>query len=221
LLIFEVEEVGHVVDSVRGLSFTNHPALNYSWFKISVHQRSGIFGSHPGTVPEICHFLMHRLAIKPPMPRTESITIMLGSGTTLGVESRLTTRKPSMIEMLAPRLPTIDDDKKLEPLNLSPDGGSFTRAAPPLGSRWLRFDSKRFAFLGRSHLSPDGGSFTRAAPPLGSRWLRFDSKRFAFLGRSHLSPDVGSVTRAAVHRLAADGYGKRAKGKRVTSSSAS
>ena len=89
--------------------------------------------------------------------------------------------------MLAPPLPTIDDDKKLEPLNLSPDGGSFTRAAPPLGSRWLRFDSKRFAFPGRSHLSPDGGG----------------------------------VTRAAVHRLAADGYGKRAKGKRVTSSSAS
>jgi len=104
LLIFEVEEVGHVVDSVRGLSFTNHqssiinhPALNSSWFKISVHQRSGIFGSHPGTVPEIFYFLKRRLAIKPPIPRTESITIMLGSGTTLGVESRLTTRKPSMI----------------------------------------------------------------------------------------------------------------------------
>jgi hypothetical protein len=43
----------------------------------------------------------------------------------------------------------------------------------------------------------------------------------AFPGRSHLSPDGGSFTRAAVHRLAADGYGKRAKGKRVTSSSAS
>ena len=34
-----------------------------------------------------------------------------------------------MISMLAPPLPTIDDDKKLEPLNLSPDGGSVTRAA--------------------------------------------------------------------------------------------
>jgi len=33
------------------------------------------------------------------------------------------------------------------------------------------------------------------------------------LGRSHLSPDGGSVTRAAVHRLAADGYGKRDKGR--------
>ncbi len=43
--------------------------------------------------------------------------------------------------MLAPPLPTIDNDKKLEPLNLSLDGGSFTRAAQPLGSRWLRFDS--------------------------------------------------------------------------------
>ena len=31
--------------------------------------------------------------------------------------------------MLAPPLPTIDDDKKLEPLNLSPDGGGVTRAA--------------------------------------------------------------------------------------------
>jgi hypothetical protein len=37
------------------------------------------------------------------------------------------------------------------------------------------------------------------------------SGRFAFPGRSHLSPDGGSVTRAAVHRLAADGYGKSAK----------
>jgi hypothetical protein len=72
---------------------------------------------------------------------------MLGSGTTLGVESRLTTREPSMIQMLAPPLPTIDNDKKLEPLNLSPDGGSFTRAAPPLGSRWLRFDSGSNEYL--------------------------------------------------------------------------
>ena len=39
--------------------------------------------------------------------------------------------------------------------------------------------------------------------------------------RSHLSPDGGGFTRAAVHRLAADGYGKRPKGKRVTPSSAS
>ena len=54
----------------------------------------------------LSYFLMRRLAIKPPMPRTESITIMLGSGTTLGVESRLTTRKPSMISMLAPPLST-------------------------------------------------------------------------------------------------------------------
>jgi hypothetical protein len=34
---------------------------------------------------------------------------------------------------------------------------------PPLGSGCLRFDSRRFRFLGRSHLSPDGGGFTRAA----------------------------------------------------------
>jgi hypothetical protein len=39
----------------------------------------------------------------------------------------------------------------------------------------------------RSHLSPDGGGFTHAPPPLGSGWLR----------------------------VAADGYGKRAKGKRL------
>jgi hypothetical protein len=53
LLIVEVEEVGRVVYSVRGLSFTNHPALNPSWFKISVHQRSGIFDSYLGTAPAI------------------------------------------------------------------------------------------------------------------------------------------------------------------------
>jgi hypothetical protein len=58
LLIVEVEEVGRVVYSVRGLpsanhqsSIINHPALNPSWFKISVDQRSRIFGSYHGTVP--------------------------------------------------------------------------------------------------------------------------------------------------------------------------
>jgi hypothetical protein len=69
--------------------------------------------------------------------------------------------------------------------HLSPDGGSLTRHPPPLGSGWLRFDSRRFAFPAvatcrRSHLSPDGGGLTRHPPPLGSGWLRFGSRRFAF-----------------------------------------
>jgi len=35
LLIVEVEEVGRVIYSVRSLSFTNHPVLSSSWFKIN------------------------------------------------------------------------------------------------------------------------------------------------------------------------------------------
>jgi death-on-curing protein len=34
---------------------------------------------------------------------------------------------------------------------------------PPLGSRWLRFESRRCAFPRRSHRSPDGGGATRTA----------------------------------------------------------
>jgi len=45
---------------------------------------------------------------------------------------------------------------------------------PPLGSGCLRFDSRRFRFLGRSHLSPDGGSFTRAA---STAWQRMATIR--------------------------------------------
>ncbi len=70
--------------------------------------------------------------------------------------------------------------------HLSPDGGSFTRHAPPLGSGWLRFDSRGFAFPAvatcrRSHLSPDGGSFTRtpttAWQRMATAWQRMATIR--------------------------------------------
>jgi len=61
-MIVEVEEVGRVVYTVRGLSSTNHQSPHAEHFLvqngcssavISVHQRSGIFGSYPGTVPAV------------------------------------------------------------------------------------------------------------------------------------------------------------------------
>ena len=62
----------------------------------------------------------------------------------------------------------------------------------PLSTAWQRMATKsRSQPDARSHLSPDGGGFTHAPPPLGSGWLQV--------------------------RMAT---GKKAKGKRVTSSDA-
>ena len=66
VMIVEVEEVGRVVYTVRGLSSTNHQSPHAEHFLvqngcssavISVHQRSGIFGSYPGTVPAVFSIL--------------------------------------------------------------------------------------------------------------------------------------------------------------------
>ena len=91
---------------------------------------------------------------------------------------------------------------------------------PPLGSGWLRFGSRRFAIPGRSHLSPDGGGVTRAAVH------RLAADDYDSTADDSTSPDVATCRQtveallATHHRLAANGYGKRAKGKRVTSSDA-
>ena len=81
--------------------------------------------------------------------------------------------------------------------HLSPDGGSLTRHPPPLGSGWLRFDSRRFAFPAVATCRQTVEALLAHPPPLGSGWLRFDSRRFAFSSRSHLSPDGGCFTRHA------------------------
>jgi hypothetical protein len=50
--------------------------------------------------------------------------------------------------------------------HLSPDGGRLARAAPPLGSRWLRFAASPVATCRQTV-----EALARTAPPLGSRWL--------------------------------------------------
>ena len=68
--------------------------------------------------------------------------------------------------------------------HLSPDGGGVTRAAPPLGSGWLRFGNKIWCQAHDEH-----SALLLASVP----------------GRSHLRQTVEALL-APHHRLAADGY---------------
>ena len=94
--------------------------------------------------------------------------------------------------------------------HLSPDGGGLTRAAPLLGSGWLRFGSRRFAIPGRSHLSPDGGG------PYSPRFHRLAADGYDSTADDSPSPDVATCRQtveallATHHRLAADGYDSKA-----------
>jgi hypothetical protein len=77
---------------------------------------------------------------------------------------------------------------------------------PPLGSGWLRFGSRRFAFPGRSHLSPDGGG------PYSPRFHRLAADGYDSTADDSPSPDVATCRQtveaslAPHHRLAADDY---------------